>query len=53
MRGTGWIAVVLVLLNHRPALAQAQLANIYHVDNQQGVVFLYAENHAFVPYTVF
>ncbi|MDO7847489.1 M23 family metallopeptidase [Hymenobacter sp. M29] len=52
MRATGWIAVVAALSSHRPAQAQAQLANVYHVDNHQGVVFLYAENHAFVPYTI-
>lgn len=31
---------------------QVPVANVYHADNGNGVVHIYAENHGFVPYTI-
>jgi murein DD-endopeptidase MepM/ murein hydrolase activator NlpD len=52
MHSSAWVAAAVVLVKTLPVQAQAQLATVYHADNHQGVVFLYAENHAFVPYTI-
>ncbi|MDQ2771184.1 MAG: M23 family metallopeptidase [Bacteroidota bacterium] len=35
------------------AWSQPQLANVYHTDNNDGTVYIFAENHGFVPYTIF
>lgn len=44
--------LMLALSGYLPAQGQTRLGSIYHADNHNGAVLIFAENHGFVPYTV-
>jgi hypothetical protein len=44
--------IMLAMSGYLPVRGQTHLGTIYHADNHNGAVLVFAENHGFVPYTI-